>query len=277
MKDNLVYDIGMHNGDDTAYYLSLGYHVVSVEASPDLVENAAKIFKEDIDSNRLTILNKGINAIESYCDFYLNKTDSVWNSFNKELGARGGKGFDVIRIPTVTLASVIEEFGCPYYLKIDIEGYDIFCLDSLLKTSKKPEYISVELSQPEIIERLKELGYTKFKIIEQWSFLNLALPMSKKYQMQIRHQKFMYSMNFMTRVVRKLFGKAIRGWYEKQYLPREQDRRPFGSSGSFGERLPGEWMSKEEAVKVFSFYVAQGKELTGRDEYEFWADIHATM
>jgi len=32
--DNLVYDVGMHTGQDTAYYLFKGYDVVAIEANP---------------------------------------------------------------------------------------------------------------------------------------------------------------------------------------------------------------------------------------------------
>ncbi len=40
MNGKLVYDIGMHNGDDAAYYLSRGYPVVAAEASPTRAERA---------------------------------------------------------------------------------------------------------------------------------------------------------------------------------------------------------------------------------------------
>ena len=276
MKNNLIYDIGMHNGDDTAFYLSLGYEVIAVEASPDLAEKAAKRFGEALDNNRLTILNMGINAVSGHCDFYLNRADSVWNSFNKELGARGGKGFDIIKIKTGTLAEIIAQFGCPYFLKIDIEGYDIVCLESLITTIQRPNYISVELSYRGIIDKLQELGYDQFKIIEQWSFLNMELPFTTKYKAQMRHQRFMYSMNFMVRVVRKLFGKAINRFYETKYLPKTGFKHPFGSSGTFGKGLAGKWMDFEEAVKVFTYYSENGKRISGREGYEFWADIHAT-
>ena len=39
IKD-LIYDVGMNNGDDTAYYLSLGFRTVAIEADPELVEQA---------------------------------------------------------------------------------------------------------------------------------------------------------------------------------------------------------------------------------------------
>ena len=34
MIPKLVYDVGMNNGDDTAYYLRMGYRVVAFEANP---------------------------------------------------------------------------------------------------------------------------------------------------------------------------------------------------------------------------------------------------
>jgi len=37
----LIYDVGMHNGDDTAYYLWRGFRVVAIEPNPELVATAA--------------------------------------------------------------------------------------------------------------------------------------------------------------------------------------------------------------------------------------------
>jgi hypothetical protein len=37
----LIYDVGMNNGDDTAYYLRRGFRVLAIEANLDLVANAA--------------------------------------------------------------------------------------------------------------------------------------------------------------------------------------------------------------------------------------------
>ena len=36
-KDSkVIFDLGMHNGDDTAFYLSRGFNVVALEANPAL-------------------------------------------------------------------------------------------------------------------------------------------------------------------------------------------------------------------------------------------------
>src|SRR4051812_26521188 len=131
MNNQLIYDIGMHNGDDTAYYLFKGYNVVAIDASPDLVTKANQRFKDAIKEGRVKILNIGIDSKEGNMNFYLNKVNSVWNSFDKEIGERGGGGYDVINVKTNSLEQVMKLHGVPYYMKIDIEGNDILCLVSL--------------------------------------------------------------------------------------------------------------------------------------------------
>src|SRR5438477_11342670 len=98
----------MHNGDDTAYYLSLGYKVIAVDASPELVAKAEARFKSDIKKNNLEILNIGIDSKEGFLDFYLNKTDSVWNSFNKTIAAAGGMAYETIKIKTTSIEHLMK-------------------------------------------------------------------------------------------------------------------------------------------------------------------------
>jgi hypothetical protein len=42
---NLIYDVGMNDGNDTAYYLSRGFRVVAIEANPVLVEQLSAVQK----------------------------------------------------------------------------------------------------------------------------------------------------------------------------------------------------------------------------------------
>src|SRR4051794_19060733 len=100
MIENLIYDVGMNNGEDTAYYLSLGYNVIAIDASPDLVTKAQSVFSNEINKNQLEILNIGIASEEGVLDFYLNKLDSVWNSFDINIAGRGGSGFETIKVKT---------------------------------------------------------------------------------------------------------------------------------------------------------------------------------
>ena len=47
----LIYDVGMHNGDDTAYSLHKGFHVVAIEANPTLAQAGEKCFADAVRSN----------------------------------------------------------------------------------------------------------------------------------------------------------------------------------------------------------------------------------
>jgi hypothetical protein len=62
MVSDLIYDVGMHDGRDTAHYLRCGYRVVAVEANPELVAAAEKRFGDVIAAGRLTIVPKAVAA-----------------------------------------------------------------------------------------------------------------------------------------------------------------------------------------------------------------------
>ena len=83
-QDDLIYDVGMNNGDDTAYYLSLGFRTIAIEANPELVEHAKSRFARETASGRLIVLNIGIADHEGQLPFWICEADSRWSSFNQE-------------------------------------------------------------------------------------------------------------------------------------------------------------------------------------------------
>ena len=75
--------------------------------------------------------------------------------------------FNQKNVPTCTVVDIIEKYGKPYYVKIDIEGYDHKILRHLLESGFKPPYISVESHSFEIIAILVALGgYNSFQLVE---------------------------------------------------------------------------------------------------------------
>lgn len=54
IEPDLIYDVGLHDGQDSAYYLSKGYRVVAIEASPDFAQHAEQQFRAEIAAQRLT-------------------------------------------------------------------------------------------------------------------------------------------------------------------------------------------------------------------------------
>jgi phosphopantothenate synthetase len=56
----LVYDIGLHDGRDTAHYLREGSRVVAVDANPLMCAAAEAHFRDYIRNGQLTIINRGL-------------------------------------------------------------------------------------------------------------------------------------------------------------------------------------------------------------------------
>lgn len=177
--DKLIFDIGMHIGRDTEFYLRKGFRVVSVEANPALVEQSQVRFANEIASGRLTIVNKALVDDDSQTvEFYVNDEKNDWGTLLPDWNRSLNQAFRKITVPTVRLSELVEQFGMPYYMKIDIEGADVVCVKSLLKLGRTPDYVSVELMTPnnlkeqqveclEILVYLRAMGFTKFQVSDQ--------------------------------------------------------------------------------------------------------------
>jgi len=46
-------------------------------------------------------------------------------------------------VPSVTFSSLLRSYGVRAYLKIDIEGADMLCLDGLLSASGSSDFVSL--------------------------------------------------------------------------------------------------------------------------------------
>ncbi|HVF72678.1 MAG TPA: FkbM family methyltransferase [Chthoniobacterales bacterium] len=261
MSNDLVYDIGMNNGDDTAYYLYRGFRVLAVEADPVLVEKARVRFAREIGEGRLIIKNAGIAEQEGELPFWICEMHSEWSSFHRSIASRENSGHYSIDVPCIRFRSLIQEHGIPYYLKIDIEGNDHLCLRDLTPGTA-PIHVSVEASDIGLLDQLRDLGYGRFQCISQFHYLPLERPPSLR-QLEFEER---------TRANQSLSPlRELKGW-----------RFNHGSSGPFGPELPGRWQNFEEMKETFSHFQAlmRGGVATpfwNDRGYSFWADFHATQ
>ena len=178
---DLVYDVGMHQGEDTDYYLKKGFRVIAFEANPKLVAKSRSRFADAIRDKKLIIVEGAITdkpggTSESTVSFYENAKLSEWGTVVSDWARRNealGASSQVIEVPIVDFARSLRQFGIPHYLKIDIEGMDTVCLAALAQFEQKPDYVSLESNKASIAELAEELnlltqlGYTKFKAIQQ--------------------------------------------------------------------------------------------------------------
>ena len=239
-QKDLIYDIGMHKGEDSELYLKKGYRVIGIEAVPALAEATGESLKEFVQSGQLLILNVAIAEREGALTFFESTANSVWGTLYPEWARRNEKlaGKPSIEriVDGANLAAILSQYGVPYYLKIDVEGADTLCLEALRGFRDKPKYVSFESTKDSWrdLERefalLKELGYSKFKVVPQHKVHEQRCPAPAK---------------------------------EGQYVDHQFQR---GASGLFGDEAPGEWATEKEALKryrrIFFWY-----KLFGDDGY----------
>src|SRR5690242_20149568 len=118
MVPDLIYDIGVHDGDDTAYYLHKGYRVVAVDADPTMVEACKQRFSADLRTGKLVLLNVGISLRRETLRFWLHKWNRPWSSFHRNPDWPD-EDCEVIEVDCVPFSEVLAEYGVPFYLKVD--------------------------------------------------------------------------------------------------------------------------------------------------------------
>ncbi|HZQ14637.1 MAG TPA: FkbM family methyltransferase [Pseudolabrys sp.] len=174
----LIFDLGMNNGDDTAYYLTRGFNVVAVEANAALCERARARFGRALEDGTLKILNAAIAAQPGEATFFVNLDNDHWSSLDSGWAGRDGSRCRAVAVRCVTLRELFEEFGVPYYLKIDVEGADQCALDQLQGNGVLPFYVSVEDCRFgfDYMDRLASCGYQRFNLLDQSTVAQLRDP-----------------------------------------------------------------------------------------------------
>jgi FkbM family methyltransferase len=171
--DDLIYDIGMNLCEDAAFYLKLGFRVLAVEADPRSCAVAAERFAQDVATGRLTIVNAAISNSRDPLVFYRCETTSFWSTASPQLRdqwRRSGAEFSEIEVPSVTVGEVLSAYGVPHYAKIDIEGYDLVCMEGFRKAGARPRHLSFEVDfyvADAMIDCALAMGYSRFALAPQ--------------------------------------------------------------------------------------------------------------
>lgn len=238
-----IFDVGFNNGDDSAYYLSLGYNVIAVEANSALAEQGRQRFGAEVQSGRLTILSSAIWQTDGeILPFYANDTDSEWSSLDPTNGKRGGR-YHVIDVPTITIRSLFAEYGVPHYLKVDIEGADGLVVHGLPKESALPLYFSCELGEgKDFVDLLYGLGYEQFKLLNQETLTQSTEIGERELPYRVLRKAGTYYPPLCAVIA--ALPDVLRPARETWDPPRDKSF-PAASSGPFGENAAGSWVSAD--------------------------------
>jgi FkbM family methyltransferase len=179
---DLIYDVGFHRGEDTAFYLKKGFRVVAFEAHPRLAEKGRAMFADAALAGRFTMVEGAVISAEDWTagkrevTFYINDVMTAVGSIDESLVNRFAKRGDTTRrvsVAAVDFVGCLRTLGVPHFMKIDIEGSDHFCLESLRHVAERPDFLSWELERIDIsrahseLELLVSLGYCAFQIVQQ--------------------------------------------------------------------------------------------------------------
>jgi FkbM family methyltransferase len=280
VKD-LIYDVGMHNGNDTAFYLHQGFRVIAIDADPRAVDAAKQRFRSELASERLKILNVGIAETAGRRTFWICDGHSAWNSFFQKIASREEQKHHAIEVETRPFSDILDESGVPFYLKIDIEGNDYLCIRDLAGRLLPP-FISVEaentgdnedLSETEALANLTLLhdaGYRRFKLISQYDFTPEVYSDIAAFSQRILNSAANGRLRFLG-----LSNVAKPLTYEDWLLRKHRYQFPRESSGPWGEGTPGKWLSFEQAKVVHKKARERHFKKPNLGKYSFWCDWHA--
>jgi FkbM family methyltransferase len=243
-RKDLIYDVGMHKGEDAEFYLRKGFRVVAFEADPELALLCRNRLKGFIDQGQLTVVEGAIVNLESIeagarkVLFHRNENVSLWGTVCvdwAERNVRLGSTSSVLEVDAVDFAAIMQQHGIPHYMKIDIEGLDMVCVNALRLFRERPDYVSIESDKTSFanikreIDALVDLGYDSFQAVEQTDIPDSQSPPYP----------------------------AREGNYVTQ-------RFESSSSGLFGSELGSEWKSKHEILRQYRV-IRLGYSLVGDD------------
>lgn len=268
-EGNFIIDVGMNDGSDTAYYLHCGFWVIAIEANPRLTEAARRRFAREIEAGKLAVLNLAIAPVMGAADFRF-ASNPQQNSASPEASSR--RGMQIVetgRVPRAPLSAVIQQYGVPYYIKIDFQGNDLFCLESLSKIAVPP-YLSVDFShgmEDKVLDRLLNLGYSRFKLVNQITYTD-KMPVFE-HEVLPRLGRKLHHLRPLQPAIRKILPRADFDVFKRQFAW----TFPEGSSGPFAEKTYGRWIEADEVLRRLA-YLREAYDKAGA---LFLWDLHARM
>jgi FkbM family methyltransferase len=149
---DLCFDIGANAGNRTKIFLKLGAKVIAVEPQLPCVNRLFTIFGKN---KNLQIITKALGAKEGEAEFLISDVDVIsslshdWIETVKKSGRFGDNSWDKKEtVQLTTMDTLIERYGIPTFIKIDVEGYEF----EVFKGLTRPVHtISFEFT-PEFLE-----------------------------------------------------------------------------------------------------------------------------
>ena len=166
----MFFDIGSNIGNWSLSNVNNCKKIISVEASPDTFK---KLINNTNNNNKIVCLNYAVcNSDKEFVEFYNCNADTL-STINKDwLDSEKSRfykqyNYNIIKCKTIKIDKLIEEYGIPELIKIDVEGGEFECLSSL---TQKVNNLCFEWASEtnnitfKCLDYLESLGYNDFSI-----------------------------------------------------------------------------------------------------------------
>ena len=166
----MFFDIGANIGNWSLSNINNCDKIISVEASPNTFQ---KLLNNTNNNNKIVSLNYAVcNSDKEFIEFYNCSADTL-STINKDwLDSETSRfcnqfNYNIINCKTITINKLIQEYGVPELIKIDVEGGEFECLLSL---TQKVNNLCFEWASEtnnltfKCLDYLESIGYNDFAI-----------------------------------------------------------------------------------------------------------------
>lgn len=166
----MFFDIGANIGNWSLANANHSEKIIAIEASP---ETFIKLTNNTCNHPKITCLNFAVcDSEEEYIEFY-NCEANTLSTLNKDwLESEKSRfhhmfRYNTITCKTITIDKLIEMYGVPELIKVDVEGGEFQCISSL---TQKVNNICFEWASEinditcKCIDYLHNIGYQEFSI-----------------------------------------------------------------------------------------------------------------
>jgi len=170
---NLIFDIGANRGLFTDKCISkyTDVKVIAIEPNPVLFNFLWEKYKNN--HNVIVLNNIVAKNSDEYIDFYISNADTISTASKDWItSSRFTNNYNwgqPIKVISVNLDKLINDFGNPKLIKIDVEGYEYEVISGLTKKTNEICFEWAEEQYEKInktCDYLMSLGYNEFGYIE---------------------------------------------------------------------------------------------------------------